>query len=169
VPAHDAAPRLTGPVKPLRRFADVAGLALLMAGLLVLLPTQWGGTTTYVVVRGDSMIPTHHTGDLVIVREADSYHPGDIVAFRVPADDLGAGTILLHRIVGHSEGGRYILKGDHNTELDLWKPTPGDILGRARLAVPRLGTLLGQIRDPALLASLGFGVVFSLVVLRRET
>src|SRR4029079_17591415 len=59
--------------------------------VLVLRPTSLGGPATYIVIRGDSMDPTYATGDLVILEQAASYGPGDIVAYRVPAGELGAG------------------------------------------------------------------------------
>lgn len=54
-------------------------LVLLAAVWLALAPAQFGGSAAYVIVNGNSMEPTFHRGDLVIVRAADEYKVGEIV------------------------------------------------------------------------------------------
>ena len=76
---------------------------VLAAGWVAFLrPTIWGGPLTYVVIRGTSMRPTYEPGDLVLVRREAAYGPGDIVAYRVPDDDIDSDLILIHRIIGGS-------------------------------------------------------------------
>lgn len=128
------------------------------------LPVQWGGHASFIVVRGDSMLPTYVNGDLVIVRESDNYRIGDVVAYRVPEFDLGAGTVILHRIVDDRGDGGFVLKGDNNDDLDTWQPGKDDTVGRAAMSVPRLGRVLAFMRSPGLLASLGFSVTFAVLV-----
>jgi len=105
------------------------------------LPAQWGGTNSYIVIRGDSMLPTYETGDLVVVRPADSYHQGDVVAYRVPDGDFGEGTIVIHRVVS-AAAEHLILQGDNNPDLDTWEPTEADVVGLAVFSVPNAGGLL---------------------------
>ena len=76
---------------------------LLFAGtvalfLVVLWPARFGGAASFVVVRGHSMEPTYALGDLVYVRSADDYRPGEIVVYRVPDGQPGAGIFIVHRL-----------------------------------------------------------------------
>lgn len=57
------------------------------------------------------MTPILHEGDLVTVRRARLYFPGDVVVFRTPAGDLAA-----HRLLGYRRfRGRlaFVTRGDH--------------------------------------------------------
>ncbi|HYM82894.1 MAG TPA: signal peptidase I, partial [Candidatus Dormibacteraeota bacterium] len=113
----------------LRRAAGlVAFVGLVVAWAIVLRPVALGGQTLFLVVRGDSMLPTYQTGDLVILRSADAYRQGEVVAYRVPAGELGAGRIVIHRIVGGDAVSGYLVKGDHNPAVDPWRPKPSDIV-----------------------------------------
>jgi signal peptidase I len=69
-----------------------------------------------VIVNGISMEPGFHKGDLVIILAADSYHVGDIVAYRHP--DIGP---IIHRIVEQKDD-RFVLRGDNNSWLDSYLP-----------------------------------------------
>ena len=83
----------------------VAGIVLAAAWALTLRPTSLGGPATYIVVRGDSMLPDYHSGDLVVLRAASAYSASDVVGYRVPDGEIGAGHVVLHRIVA-GDGGR---------------------------------------------------------------
>ena len=61
---------------------SAALVVLAVAVWLLLAPTQIGGETSYVRTSGISMQPRFHTGDLAIVRPAERYKVGDIVAYR---------------------------------------------------------------------------------------
>ena len=101
-------------------------------------PVRFGGATTFVVVHGHSMDPTFRSGDLVVVRKADTYKIGDIAAYRVPKGTAGAGGGVIHRIV-RREGDRYVFKGDNRTTEDQWRPRASDIMGRLALRMPMPG------------------------------
>lgn len=144
-----------------RTGARVLGLGVvLVAWAQLLRPVSLGGPVDYLVIRGDSMLPTYRTGDLVIVREAQAYGPGDIVAYRVPAGELGAGRLVIHRIVADSPSG-FVIQGDNNPAPDPWQPTPRDVVGRAWVVIPGIGRVLSTLRQPAVLAA---GAVTLLVV-----
>jgi signal peptidase len=142
-------------------------LGLLMAAtvwLFTFRPQRLGGPVAYVMIEGTSMIPTYHSGDLVIVRGADSYRAGQIVAYRVPRGQFGEGVVIIHRIVGGSPADGFVMQGDNNPDADEWHPTTSDILGAAWLLVPRAGLALSALHAPLPLASLATGVVIALIL-----
>lgn len=140
-----------------RVLGSVVGL-LLTAGVVALCwPATLGGTTAYVLVSGDSMEPTMHSGDLAVLRRQPSYQRGDIVAFRVPRGEVGAGQVVIHRVVGGNADG-YRLLGDNKAHEDPWQPAQGDVLGRRVLLVPRAGQAVQTIANP-----LGLGVMAGLL------
>jgi signal peptidase I len=74
-----------------RRLFSIAFTAALVAVWFVCFrPSALGGWVTYVVIRGDSMLPTYETGDLVVLTPQPTYRVGDVVGYRVPAGELGA-------------------------------------------------------------------------------
>jgi signal peptidase I len=146
------------PVRAARTPRQVAtrvlvGLALVVAALWLLLlrPPILGGSTSYVIVSGSSMDPTLHDGDLVVVRERDSYEIGDVVAFRFPDDQVGPDGDVIHRIVGGSAAEGYITRGDNREAEDQWRVAPDDILGRYVGRVPRVGAVLHWLAQPLVL------------------
>lgn len=146
-------------VTALRRCGWWILLALVGLGWFVLLrPIALGGDVAYVVIRGDSMEPTFATGDLVLTRAEANVAVGDIVAFRVPRGEVGAGMLVIHRVIG-TEGDRLILQGDNNPHVDPWTPAPGDVVGRPWLHVPAIGHMLALLHDPTILAALAASVV----------
>ena len=56
-------------------------VALLLAAAWLFLPSALGGGTTYVSTHGISMQPRFSTGDLAVLRPADSYDVGDVIAY----------------------------------------------------------------------------------------
>lgn len=139
----------------------LVALAALLAALLgvfwVVRPQYLGGDTSYVVSRGESMNPSLSDGDLIVLRRADSYAVGDVVAYESPS----LGRIVLHRIAG-IDGGRYLMRGDANDYVDPDSPTPSQIIGRSWARVPGAGGVAASVRQPAILA-LGIAFFASLV------
>ena len=143
---------------------------VLLAGLfaawaLLLRPATLGGDATYVLVRGDSMLPVYQSGDLVIVRREPPYGVGDIVAFRVPADEVGEGQVVLHRLVEGVDG-TFTAQGDNNPARDPWAADNEQILGRAWLAIPGAGRAVVFLTKPMVAACLAMAIVMALVLLR---
>jgi signal peptidase I len=142
--------------RALRLTAAAIGVALGVAGWFLLAPRALGGRLSYVVVaRGTSMEPAFHTGDLAVVRPAESYVPGQVVAYR--SRDLGS--TVLHRIVERAEDG-YVLKGDNNSFLDPEHPRDEDILGALWIRVPVAGSVMGWFRQPVNAAMVAGAAVF---------
>ena len=146
-----------------------AGLVALGAAWTVTLrPQSLGGPASYVMVRGMSMLPTYHHGDLVILRRANSYSKGDVVGYRIPRGQIGQGLVVIHRIVGGSAPRGFVMRGDNNAAPDDWHPTPRDIVGKPWVRVPRVGVALAFLHAPLPLAGLGSGMVAALLLVPRE-
>jgi signal peptidase I len=132
-------------------------LALVAATWIVFMPVQLGGSTAYVIVDGNSMEPFMYRGDLVLVKTADHYEVDDVVTYKHP--DIGP---VIHRIV-QLDGDHFVMKGDHNSWLDTFRPTQPQIIGKLWFFVPHLGTTLGQIRSPMVLAVIAGIIGFMLM------
>jgi signal peptidase I len=133
---------------------------LLLAGAfwLFLAPPKIGGRTTYVITSGISMEPSFHSGDLAIVRPADDYRVGDIVAYHSSLLHV----VVLHRIIA-IHGGRYVFKGDHNHFIDPTRPTRSQLVGTLWLHIPRGGVVFSALHSPITAAALCAFVALLLV------
>ncbi|WP_375492146.1 signal peptidase I [uncultured Jatrophihabitans sp.] len=121
-----------------RRFHfGVAACALLMITAGVLVSSEFGGMPKFVTTHGTSMEPRFHTGDLGVLRHADSYHVGDIAAYH----STTLHTIVMHRIVKIQDG-RYTFKGDNNSWLDPAPAKRSQLVGTLAVRVPHGGIVL---------------------------
>ena len=138
-------------------------VVLAVAWTLLLRPQALGGPAAYVIVSGNSMEPTLTNGDLVVALKRSSYRIGDVVAYRVPEGQKGAGALVIHRITGGSAAHGYVLQGDNRTGEDLWRPKPRDIAGDMRVHLPRVGLILTFVRTPLGMALFGGLAAFFLI------
>src|SRR5689334_14450098 len=106
-------------------------------------PRMVGGQASYVVVNGISMEPGFHRGDLVIVRTAAAYQPGDIVTYR----NAELNAFVIHRIIGIA-GDHYVFKGDNNSWIDTYRPTRAELIGKLWIHIPKLGKTMQWLRLP---------------------
>lgn len=107
------------------------------------------------VVLSGSMEPELSVGDLLIVRERDSYEVGDVVVYQTGR------TAVTHRIVS-IEGDEVIAKGDANNVED--DPiTRAQIKGAVVCAIPLAGRVVNAIKSP-----LGTLCILALAVLLLE-
>ena len=154
---------------PIARALWATAGAVLVATLSVawaftLRPASLGGPAQYVLVKGVSMLPTFETGDLVITRPAERYRVGDVVAYRVPEGDIGAGAVVLHRIVGGSAAAGYRHPGRRQRRRRRMATHGRDILGKAWIHAPGVGRALTFLRAPVPLASLAAGFTIAFVL-----
>jgi signal peptidase len=145
------------------RLGTVGLTVLVVVWLLVLRPVALGGPASYEIVTGTSMEPHFHTGDLVITQTASSYAVGEIVVYRVPDGLPGAGSIIVHRIVGEVTGG-FSIQGDNKTAPDPWVVKATDIVGRSWVEIAGVGPAMLIARRPLVIATLigGLGFLFLL-------
>jgi signal peptidase len=145
-----------------RNWGAVAAIAVVVVSVFLLRPGVVNSPVSWVVVAGDSMLPTLQSGDVVFVKRKGSYDKGDVVAYRVPEGDPGAGIVIIHRIVGSDRHG-YRLQGDNKDGLDPWQPEDGDVVGSMFFDIPRLGLAVGFLRTPMGFAALAAIVTFSIL------
>lgn len=139
--------------------------AVLVLGICALLwPSSLGGDVDYVLVSGTSMEPGLHTGDLVVVRQTADHQVGDTVAFRIPEGEVGAGSVVIHRITGGDRDG-WRTQGDNRDLADPWSPTDADVVGERWMMVPGLGAAFARLRDPLPLGILAATITFALLAL----
>jgi signal peptidase I len=144
------------------RWALVATLVVFW--FVALRPQALGGPAGFALVSGTSMVPTMHTGDLVIVHERDRYRVGDVIAYRVPKGDPAAGAQIIHRIVGGSAKTGFVVRGDNRTSPDIWHPKPKDIVGSEWVHVPRAGRVVSIVHTPVFLGALAASIAVFWIV-----
>jgi signal peptidase I len=145
VPHERAAVRRPLLFPKVRRSLRLTGWGMLVsvvaAWALFLRPQALGGTASYVIVSGHSMEPTLGTGDFVLALPQRSYERGDVIVYPIEEGQAGAGTLVIHRIVGGSPTEGYMTQGDDRRHRDPWRPKPTDIAGKLKLHVPHLGVV----------------------------
>jgi signal peptidase len=161
-------PRRGAEVLPRLRYARIvavvaAQLAIVGVLLWFCLPQALGGRAGWVLVSGTSMLPHLHTGDLVLVEHQSGYHVGDVVAYRVPNGQVGAGHVVIHRIVGGNGSTGWTMKGDNRTAPDLWHPTNHDVVGAKLLRIPDAWFVLRVFHMPLLLGLFAAFAIFFIV------
>ncbi len=140
--------------------------ALALGWFMFLRPVALGGPATYVVVSGESMEPTLYDGDLVVLRDRPAYEVGDIVTFPVPEGEPGAGSLVIHRIVGEGADG-FVMQGDNKDRVDDWTPGTEEVLGEEWATAPNVGSMIAALRSPPLLAAIVGGFTTVMLLNRR--
>jgi signal peptidase I len=134
-------------MKQTQRWSSILFNLILFMGLVIVwiafAPAKIGGQASYVMVNGISMEPNYHTGDLVIVRKAETYQVGDVITYR----DAEMGAYVIHRIIG-IEQGQFIIKGDNNSWIDAYQPTVDEIVGKQWVYAPKAGIAMQWLRKP---------------------
>jgi signal peptidase I len=131
------------------KLLTAAILLLAIVGWFYLAPPQLGGSTSYVITHGISMEPTFHAGDLALIRPADHYRVGEVVAYHSTLLHV----VALHRIIA-IHGGRYVFKGDNNSFVDPTHPTRSELVGALWVHIPRGGVLFHVLHSPIVAAVL---------------
>ena len=132
-----------------RRALRIANVALTVVVFVVWFqlyrPQFVGGPAGYAVVEGTSMDGTLASGDLVVTRQHDAYHVGEIIAFRAPG-----GLDVIHRIVAGDAATGYVTRGDNRDEADSWRIHPSEVVGSMSVRLPQVGTAVEWLRQPPL-------------------
>lgn len=143
----------------LRTVVAGANIALAIVAWVAFAPKALGGSVSYVITHGISMKPRIHEGDLVLVRESDTYTQGDVIAY----DSTMLKQPVLHRIVSGGPNG-YVTKGDNNDWFDSDRPSDADVIGKEWIHIPKAGRVLALVGTPvgaAVLAGIGGLLIFA--------
>ncbi len=133
-------------------------LVVTIAIWIAFAPIQAGGQAAYIVVIGKSMEPNFHLGDLIIVQHDSNYKIGDTVAYK----NAQLNNNVFHRIIG-IENHRYVMKGDNNSWIDTYQPSPEEVIGKLWIYLPGVGKVIQRIRTPLNMALI-VGVLAGLVL-----
>ena len=151
-----------------RKGMQIAGWVFTVAAVLgwifFLRPQNLGGPAAYVMVSGESMEPTYETGDFVVARLLDSYDVGDVMVYRVPEGNAGAGRLIIHRVIGGNMEDGFITQGDNRETPDQWRPKEEDVVGKLWFHVPNAASAFPYLRSPIVLAGFFGGLTFLYVV-----
>lgn len=138
-------------------------LTLAVVGLTAYLwPAPLGGATRMVVVSGTSMEPTYELGDVVVARRGGAPSVGEVVVFEVPSG-VGAGKLVIHRVVGQRDDGTFVTQGDNRETADEFRVGAEHVVGRPVAHLPRAGLLVGLLRQGWVLAVI-VGMIVMLVL-----
>ena len=147
-------------------------VALLLLGIGYLgLMLFTGSTKPFMVVRGASMEPTFHSGDLLLRKSvvAGEVQVGDIIAFKVSPDErerLKMPANAVHRVVGiEGEGGElaFETKGD-NSDVDPFKVSASAVHGVVLKNLGPLGRPFLFLSNPGVLLFLGLPILTFVVI-----
>lgn len=133
----------------LKRIFKLIFVIVLIPFAVYFWPSALGGTTGFLIVQGQSMLPTILPGSLVIIKEADRYNLDEIVAYD-EGKDFGHKTVV-HRIIEITDENSFLIKGDNNPRPDLGHPTQDQILGKVIFSTPYVGDVIGMLRNPIVL------------------
>jgi signal peptidase len=131
---------------------------LAVVGAAIYVAASGGQSTifgySFEVVASGSMSPTISTGDLIVVREESTYAQGDVVTYRD-----SSGSLITHRIVGATDDGQFITKGDANNVADNATVAPSQIVGELVLDIPGGEAIVDFARQPIVLGVFVFALV----------
>lgn len=96
------------------------------------------------VIISQSMEPTIHVQDAIVIKREDEYKIGDVCTY-LSKDPRYYGIMITHRIIGtniNEKGEKvYILKGDANYSADQLAVSNSQIYGKVVMRVPKIGYL----------------------------
>jgi len=119
-------------------------------------PAALYGNSEYILLFGDSMLPTIQPGSLVIVKPQEFYQNGEIIAF-----ENSGGIKIVHRII-EVDDDTFVTQGDNNAFKDA--PITQDvIIGKPALIVPYLAYFGLFIQTPIGISMLAVLTIFMFI------
>ena len=127
----------------------IIGIALIPL-FIYLWPSALGGDTQFLLVQGQSMLPTIEPGSFVVIKKQESYEVGDIVSYSTSIQSEFQGRNVVHRIIEQKPEG-YIIKGDNNPKNDPGIVKQDQIIGEVVFFTPFAGYILLIMRNPLIM------------------
>ncbi len=145
---------------------DLLMLALVLLLVWFLWPVNFGGSARFIVVQGQSMEPVFHLGDAIIVKTLDDPQVGDIVVFRIPEGEPGAGSFVVHRLHEIRADGTFVTKGDNRQVPDPFHVTADDVMGTPAWTLPQVGRGIMALANPYIVGG-AIGLIAFIIIMPR--
>lgn len=111
-------------MQTIRKYSGWLVLAALAVALGCVM--TWAFPVNRYRIETGSMTPTMPVGSVVFTHPESSYSPGQVITFHA-----NNGEIVTHRLIGITDSGEFITKGDANPTRDYWHNpvTKSDVMG----------------------------------------
>jgi len=137
----------------------VIGIALIPV-IIYLWPSALGGNAEFLLVQGQSMLPTIEPGSFVIIKSKPTYEIGDVVSYSTEKYSDFGGRTIVHRIIKETNEG-FIIKGDNNPKPDPGVIPPSAVRGEVVAFTPFLGYVLVLVRNPLVMGVLAVAMLMA--------
>ena len=110
-------------------------------------PSFLGGDTEFIIINGESMLPTIISGSLAVAKSAQVYEVGDIAVYK----DESNNRQVVHRIIEQNED-EFTFKGDNNKAKDPGIVKAEMIHGKVIFVAPYLGYPSQYLKNPVIMS-----------------
>jgi len=140
-----------------KKFGLIKDIAIIVIGVVLIwlaVKVVFNVDNPFYVVSSGSMIPVLNVGDILIVKDGNTFNSlkvGDIIVFNRPQ---GGDRVIVHRIIEISDrfGEKVIVtKGDANDGIIPGTDFPireKDYIGTVSYTVPKIGLVLKYLNPP---------------------
>ena len=140
-----------------KKFSLIKDIAIIVIGVVLIwfaVKVVFNVDNPFYVVSSGSMIPVLNVGDILIVKDGNTFNSlkvGDIIVFNRPQ---GGDRVIVHRIIEMSDrfGEKVIVtKGDANDGIIPGTDFPireKDYIGTVAYTVPKIGLVLKYLNPP---------------------
>lgn len=140
-----------------KKFSIIKDIAIIVIGVVLIwfaVKVIFNVDNPFYVVSSGSMIPVLNVGDILIVKDGNTFNSlkvGDIIVFNRPQ---GGDRVIVHRIIELSDrfGEKVIVtKGDANDGIIPGTDFPireKDYIGTVAYTVPKVGLVLKYLNPP---------------------
>jgi len=131
----------------------IIALVIILPLVIFLWPSAAGGKTDFMIVQGQSMLPTIIPGSFLITQQEPTYEVDDVIAVNYVHER--ARQVVVHRIIEYDPADQsFTMQGDNNPKPDAGTFTQEAIIGEVKFVIPFFGDALSLMRNPAILVAL---------------